>query len=96
VSSLDAAVEAAVRAAYEGWVGPVDEPPDPPKRLRLVPNDGHLRGPKRRRRVVTWADILEAAEGAADIGPRVRAELARTGRVPVDQQDRATKGRPGS
>jgi hypothetical protein len=81
VSSLESAVEAAVRAAYEGWVDPTDAPPDPPRRLQLVPEDGSLPGPTRRRRVITWADILGAAEAAADIGPQVRAELARIERV---------------
>jgi len=83
VSSLETAVEAAVRAAYEGWVGLTGERPDAPRPLPLVPRDGPVPRPKRRRAMVTWAEILDAAESAADIGRQVRAELARAKYVPI-------------
>jgi hypothetical protein len=82
VPSLEAAVEAAVRAAYQGWVGHPLEPPEGGRRLQVVPSDGLLQRPKRRQRLVTWVQILDAAERAADIGPQVHAELARAGYLP--------------
>jgi hypothetical protein len=91
VWTIEQAVEAAVRTAYEAWLGQEARPTD----LRQARSDhprtetGRCR-PTVQSNVVGWDRILGCADAAADIGPQIRAELARVG---MDGRTRSPRSR---
>ena len=78
--TIEQAVEAAVRAAYEAWLGQDPGANDLPQaRPTHLQSETARDGPAVPSNVVGWDRILRYADAAADIGPQIRAELARAG-----------------
>jgi len=80
VWTIEQAVEAAVRAAYEAWLGQGPGANDLPQARPTHPRSEAARvGSPVPSNVVGWDRILRCADAAADIGPQIQAELARAG-----------------
>jgi hypothetical protein len=101
VGTIESAVEAAVRAAYEAWLGPDSRSTDLLQEHPTNHPRASRRSPTVRSSVVGWDAILRCADAAADIGPQIRAELARAGldgapRTPQFRRRHPRRGRPAA